>query len=428
VNSVPLGPAPAKCVGGGPPIVNPANLGGCLGALAATTFRWTLCSCKDVSCSDVLFVDAYDSTKGPYKPGGIGGGVGADGRYASSADSQIWGDLWTSSPSGINDSASDVIKHELRTGGPLSSSGMMTIGGDAYANGNVSGSVSIGGKLYAPTGANVSVTPAGGVVRGPVSFPPPCDCMMSQLVPVTAMVQNAATNNDNAAIMLDPNVLASPNAPTRLDLPCGSYYLTSIKPSIPVTIWAHGQTALYIGGDVSASDALAFGVDPNGAFDIFIGGTLNTSSGLTIGSPNYPALTRTYVGSTAGVDFSSEVTLDGEFYAANGTVNWSADTDAYGSIFAGNFNASSAARIHYDLGVLRAGDSCPPPPGKGGGPGDGGSSDAGGGGPPGGGCVSCRDCNNQACISGQCGSCTTDSQCCSPLVCTGGTCMPAVIK
>jgi hypothetical protein len=423
VTSVPVGPAPAKCAGGGPPIVNPTGQGGCLGALAATTFRWTLCSCKDVKLSDLLLVDAYDSTKGPYKLGGIGGGVGADGQYQSSSSSVppsggIWGDLWSSSPAGINDSSDEVIKHDLKSGGPLSSSGTMTIGVDAWANGDVSGGVKIGGKLYVPAGANVGVTPAGGIERGPVSFPPPCDCKMNQLVPITTMVQaHVAPNNDDAAINLDPNVMASPNAPTRLDLPCGSYYLSSIHPSVPVTIWAHAQTALYIGGDVTSSDDIAFGVDPDGAFDIFIAGRLDTSSALTIGSPNYPALTRTYVGSTSGVNFSSEANIAGEFYAGYGPVSWSAGTDAYGSVFAGDFNASSETRIHYDLAVLQAGDSCPPA--------GGGSTDAGGSPPAQ--CGSCTDCQNQACINGQCSSCRTSADCCSPLVCSAGVCQSAVI-
>jgi hypothetical protein len=38
-----------------------------------------------------------------------------------------------------------MIKHELRSGGSLQSSATMTIGADAYANGDVSGGVSIGG-------------------------------------------------------------------------------------------------------------------------------------------------------------------------------------------------------------------------------------------------------------------------------------------
>jgi hypothetical protein len=240
------------------------------------------------------------------------------------------------------------------------------------------------------------------------------------------MVQaHVSPNNDNAAIGLKEDVLASPGAPTRLDLPCGSYYLSAIRPSVPVTIWAHGHTALYIGQDVSSQDDIAFGVDPTGSFDVFIAGRLNTSSKLTIGSPNYPALMRTYDGSTSGVSFSSEANLAGEFYAGYGLVNWSAGTDAFGSVFAGNFNASAATRIHYDLAVLQQGNTCPT--GGGGGSGDGGSSGGGDAGSGGGtACTTCVDCLNQACNAGHCGNCASSADCCSPLICSGGTCMAAL--
>jgi hypothetical protein len=247
---------------------------------------------------------------------------------------------------------------------------------------------------------------------------------------------HASPNNDNAAIGLDENILASPAAPTRLDLPCGSYYLTSIHPSIAVTIWAHGHTALYIGQDVQSSDNIAFGVDPTGSLDIFIAGKLDTSAKLTIGSPNHPALTRLYVGSTAGINFSSDASIGGNIYAPYGPVNWSAGTDAYGSVFAGDFNASAATRIHYDTAVLSAGNGCPSPggnPSSGGGDGGGGTTASSAGNPEGGGtapmCGSCRDCLNQACNSGMCGACMTSADCCAPLVCSGpgGSCMSTLV-
>jgi hypothetical protein len=437
VNSIPLTGTQPKCPAGGPPIVNPPGLGGCLGGLAATTFRWTVCSCKNVSLQDLLLVDAFNSTMGPYMPGGVGGGVGADNVFSGSNSDQIFGDLWASSPMGINEDAMDMIKHEVRSGGPLTTQSSMSVGADAYANGTVSG-VAIGGKAYVPMGTNVSPMPAGGIVYGPVSFPPPCDCPPTHpLIPITDMVKaHASPNNDNAAIGLGVDVLASPGAPSRLDLPCGSYYLSGIHPGVPVTIWAHGQTALYIGGDVSSSDDIGFGVDPTGAFDVFIEGTLGTQSKLIIGSPNYPALTRTYIGSTAGVSFTSEAYVAGNIYAAYGPVDWSAGTDAYGSVFAGDFTGSAAVKIHYDTAVLQSGNSCPPPPGSSSssssGGGSGGSSGSGSGGSSGSssgggtGCGSCRDCLNQACINSQCTSCRTSADCCSPLICTAGTCVPVL--
>jgi hypothetical protein len=114
--------------------------------------------------------------------------------------------------------------------------------------------------------------------------------------------------------------------------------------------------------------------------------------------------------------------LDGLFYAPNGLFNVSAPLTMYGAIFAGSYQASQVTNIHYDLAAATVGDSCPPPPTM--------TPDAGtdvttppDGGRPG--CTSCRDCGNQACIGGTCGDCTTDSQCCSPLYCVMGRCIPA---
>jgi hypothetical protein len=431
VQGVASGGGPTTCVNNGPPIVNPPGQGGCLGGLAATTFRWTLCSCHTVSLSDIILTDAFDSTKGPYKPGGVGGGVGADTTYSSQSGSTapngIWGDLWVYG-GGIN--AADMVKHDLKSGGALG--GGMNIGNDAWAKGNVSG-VTIGGKLYVPSAGNATgVNPGGGVVVGPVSFPPPCDCPPDhQLIPVAAMVTaHQSPNNDNQSIHLSDNAFAGGGS-GRLDLPCGSYYLSSINPNGPITIWAHGQTALYVDGNVSSGSTITIGVDPTASFDVFIKGTLSSSSGITIGSPNYPALTRTYV--TGAFEVSSAGTFAGELYAAYGTVTWTNEADAYGSVFAGDFQAQSAAKIHYDLAVLQLGNACPNPNGGGTGGRDGGGTTGGDGGSSGGaGCGSCTDCLNQACIkapgatTGQCGSCTTDSDCCSPLVCVNGSCQPAV--
>ncbi len=38
-------------------------------------------------------------------------------------------------------------------------------------------------------------------------------------------------------------------------------------------------------------------------------------------------------------------------------------------------------------------------------------------------CLDCRDCDNQACNAGTCGSCETDADCCSPLICYEGECV-----
>jgi hypothetical protein len=212
------------------------------------------------------------------------------------------------------------------------------------------------------------------------------------------------------SIGLAGTVVASKPATMRIDLPCGNYYFSQIDISNPLTIWAHGHTAIYIDGDVVSGAPLTLGVDPTATLDIFIAGTINSSQTLTIGSPDYPALVRTYIGGASPLSFSQTVNIGSELYAANSSLlAWSASSAIYGAVFAGNFKASHDTVIHYDQAVLQAGQQCGQPSL------DGGTS-----------CGSCRDCQNQACINGQCGGCTKDSDCCQPLICSpgDGMCVP----
>ena len=41
-------------------------------------------------------------------------------------------------------------------------------------------------------------------------------------------------------------------------------------------------------------------------------------------------------------------------------------------------------------------------------------------------CMTCLDCNGQACNGGQCGSCNNSADCCAPLTCSGGKCVPYI--
>jgi hypothetical protein len=407
--AVVVGLPPAKCGGGGPPITVPTSgTGVCAGNLAQTTFTWALCSCANVNISQVFTTDAFDSTKGPYTPGGLGGGVGLDGQLQTSSTTDVGGTLWASASGGLSASSALTVRQELHVGGDVSTH-MCTVSDDAYIVGNASGSpLTIGGTLYQTPGATRTGVTAGSVVAKAVTVPTPCDCSAGALIPVTAIVTTAQTTNDNALIGLDAAVFTKSNPPQRLDLPCGSYYLSGIATSIPIAIVAHGHTALYIGGDVNVSSPIDITLDPTATLDIFVGGTMKVSQRLGIGSPNYPALSRTYVGSSTTLQFSSSAALATNFYDAAALVTWSAPVEVYGAVFAGDFKASQSVKIHYDRQVVKAGQDCPAPTP---------TTDAGTVG-----CKSCTDCNNQACISGSCGACTDDSQCCAPLRCSSGTC------
>jgi hypothetical protein len=244
-------------------------------------------------------------------------------------------------------------------------------------------------------------------VHQPVSVPQPC-CDPSQLIPVGSIVANAATNNDDSSVGMSPTLLSGGGAPQRLDLPCGNYYFSEIRPGHSLTIVAHGHTAIYVAGDITASNPLEITVDPGESLDVFVAGTINTSQTLTLGSPNYPALMRVYVGGSTKLQFSQVTNIAADFYAAYAYVQWSSPVEVFGSVYANFFDSSQVTKIHYDRATLGDGQECPTPP----------APDAGV--PQ---CGSCSDCGNQACINGACGECTDSSQCCAPLLCESGQCI-----
>jgi hypothetical protein len=416
VVAVVLGDAGAGCAGGGPPGSISVDAGQeCAGLLATTTFTWALCSCTDITFSASVLTDGFDSTKGPYAPGGLGGGVGLNGKFAASVPKiDIGGTLWEASDGGMSQEAETEVHQELHVGGPLYGAAL-TVRGDAHVTGNVSGApgnpsdpgppyLAIDGGLFVSPGATVTgkVTYTGALQPELNPVTPPCDC--AHPVPVAAIAQAGQAHNDNASIGLDPGLLSSFGTPARLDLPCGTFYFDAMKLTGPLTIVAHGHTVILVGGDLFTSSPLEITVDPTGTLDVFIAGTISDSSLLAFGNPGYPALERIYVGTPLGIPFTGNVMLAANLYAAaSNLVSWSSTNDIYGSVIAGNFISSQPTRIHFDQGVLASGGSC---------------ADAGA--PT---CGSCTDCGNQACIAGQCGACTDSAQCCAPLECFNGVCM-----
>ncbi len=385
-DSVPVDTSGKSCPNGGPPIKVGTGPRDCLGTLAETTFRWSLCSCTDFNVSARFGTDAFDSRVGPYRPGEIGGGVGVDRDVKGWSDAvSIGGTLWVAGTKQYSSSGpASTVKADLHLGGSWKASTPFDVEGAAYVTGELSG-VTVAGKTEAVA-----------------SVPPACDCSQQKLVPIGDIVEAHRTQNDNAAIGLDETALDNPGKAVRLDLPCGGYYFTNIRSSLALTVHVRGRTALYIAGDVSASTSLAFTLEPNAELDVFVAGTLQASDTFVFGSPNYPALSRLYVGGDTKITLSSNVRLAGQLYAANASeLQWSAKNEIYGSVFAGNFHGSDVTTIHYDRAVLHAGDFCPPDPEE---------------------CGSCADCHNQACKNGECSACTGDSDCCAPLVCNNGTC------
>ncbi|MEW5848265.1 MAG: hypothetical protein AB2A00_05595 [Myxococcota bacterium] len=429
VEVIPVGPGPAVCPGAQVVALPDAGVQ-CTGDLAQVTFRWGLCSCDDVSVSQRIEIDAYNSLQGPYVPGGAGGGLGVNGRLQTSANVDVSGSLWVADEDGIGVSSPVEVGVDLYCGGRFQSSNSVTVVRDAYVHDDISAqSFTVGGTLHVPPGVDVGNATYGALQNAQFTVPPPCDCAPEELIPIASIVAaRRPPDNDNAVIGLDPDAFLGQNAPSRLDLPCGAYYLRGIATSNAVTIVAHGKVALFIDGNIQSSAPLDITVAPPAELDVFVLGTLGTSQRVKLGSPAFPALTRVYVQSDNGIGLSSGLDLGAFLYAAHGPVGMSGDLEIFGGVMAGRYSTSGRTTVHYDRAVLRTGEGCGDPPTV---EVDGGvpvavdagtitpGADAGTGPGP---CQSCRDCGNQACNAGVCGACSQDSDCCAPLICLDGVC------
>jgi hypothetical protein len=213
------------------------------------------------------------------------------------------------------------------------------------------------GALHQPAGStNATSVTYGSLVPGPVQVGSPCDCAAADLVPIASLVMDHQTSNDDNAIGLNPDALDSNGQVARLDLPCGSFYLTTIAENQPIVVYVHGRAALYIGGDVASQ--VAFALDPTAELDVFVAGALDINQPMLLGSAAYPSLARFFVAGTVNVD--STLDLGGYLYAPNATYDLNDTTTAYGGLFVGDFGARDVF-VHYDRALLAPGPSCAGP-------------------------------------------------------------------
>lgn len=421
-------PAPPKCADGiGPAItIDTPGKDPCAGDLASTTFTWAVCSCTDIAFTGRVLVDGFDSSKGPYKPGELGAGVGANGRVRASSQADVYGQLWgASTATAVEATSVATIHHDVRSGGAMTVADMGAKK-DAYVSGAINGKLTVAGTLHISPGAAKGSGTWGSLDdKTAVTVPPPCAC--TSKIPVAAIVSARKSSNDNAAVGLASDVLTKAGHPDRIDLPCGHYYLNGFRLTGAAAIVVHGRTAIYVDGDIDAGSNLQIALDAKSELDLFVSGTIRASSNLRIGSTNAPASTRVYVGGTTDLVVSSSLLIAGNLWAGNAKVIWESETEAFGAIFANNFESKSLLQLHYDRNVVKKGDDCPKPPPP--------TADAGvpdtASAPVCGqvkkACTSCGDCGNQACNGGSCGgTCASSADCCSPLVCVAGCCVSPI--
>lgn len=361
----------AYCSGSGPPVTVGDSVTGvpeCTGAIAEWSFSHALCSCKDVNVQGYLKTDSFDSTTGMYVAGqGVfGAAVGVNGSFIVAGVPDIGGSLSVGSPMGLVLAGAAIVHGDMEVAGNLTFAGYSQVTRDLWVNGNVTslGVLQVGRNLHEPVGGlTIGVVSVGGTTSNtPLVLPEPCACKPSEILDIGAIVTQGQTQNDDADIGLAPNALDAVVGAADITLPCGRFYLDQIGGLGAVTFEVPGRTALFVGGDIASAGVLDFNVGPAGELDVFVAGNLIPTGATTFGNVARPAAVRIYVAGSSDVVLTGAGQFVGNIYAPNANAILTGYSDVFGSIFAGDFEAPGAVFIHYDRGVLDAGNECPPPP------------------------------------------------------------------
>ncbi|OGQ24065.1 MAG: hypothetical protein A2138_11265 [Deltaproteobacteria bacterium RBG_16_71_12] len=421
-----LGAAPPGVVG-----VTP-SAAVCGADLAATTFRFGLCTCEDLAFSTVLRVEAFRAD--PSQPV-EGGSAGTNGSFTSTGDSSIAGTL------AVGGSALPIGNHEiggeLYTQGDVTSAGDIDIGADAWVGGDLRGFVTdVVGTLHVPAASTVGLgTTAASVVNTPVTVEPPCPCDPGDRLDVNAFIADAEQHNDDAAIGLTRDALIGLLQPKELTLPPGRYYVDRISAVAPLWLTVTGPTALYVGGDVESVSVFEIHIEGAGELDLFVGGSLLASGDFEMGvEGGPPSKVRTYIAGAEDIVLAGDLDFQGNLWAPNARLIAAGPLDVEGALLVREIVEAGVIHVGWDESVQDGAGSCdetgmPVDGGDDGGNsgdpgGDPGGDQSGDDPPPAAGCDSCEDCGNQACNDGVCGACASSLDCCAPLVCAGGTCVP----
>lgn len=391
------------CSGTGVSIPIPGSTG-CSGDLARKLFRFAACSCTDLDLGGTIRTASFDSTTGATNDQGAS--VAANRSLTLAGNGGIGGSAFgggqgvAAGRDALTCTGQTTLRHDAWSGSDMTAVGDHTVGGDAYVNGALTGaSVRVAGKLHTPSG-QVLAPPnsSGGSVTEPVVVAPPCDC--GSKLDVAAIVAPFKTTNDNAAIGLAPDALEHGGT---LVLPCGRYHLTEIGGS--VTLALTGRTAIFVDGDISIAGGFTIDLQPGSELDLFVAGDFSLAGKATFGSLDAPSKVRVYTGGTR-FGLAGSAQLGGNFYAPNADIRLASAFKMSGAIFGDQLSFAGGFDIRYDESIL----------------------DVQGCEKPGGGCNGCNDCPaaTPACKGGTCGACTSNADCCSPLMCSNGKCVPDI--
>jgi hypothetical protein len=383
----------------------------CSGSAARRVFGQALCSCGGVEVPDALVAAALDSENGGAESPPGGASVGINGDYSGGDYLRVDGSLASSGGAALVSAGGFDVGGDLRLRGAASAAGPIFVGRDAWLLGDVStlSYASVGRDVYlGPAGAlsALGATSIGGSrTTATFELPPPCPCGPDQTLDIAAVVTDVLAANDNRRLGLALDALSDVATRTTVDLACGRYALRGISGTAPIALRVSGRVVLAVDGDVELPTAFSLELEAGAQLDWFITGDLRMNPVASIGSTERPGAVRTYVLGAGEVALSGAPTVAMNLYAPRAPVTVDLAGNVYGALFAANVRASGLLFMHYDRAVLRADDACTDEVPRT--------------------CSGCDACGPAgACVGGACGTCTTDADCCAPLVCQNGRCEP----
>ncbi len=346
--------------------------------LPTRAFSSALCSCEDTSVAGFLRTRSFQSSAGEQTPERLGGTVGVNRSYITGGLADVGGSFAVAGTRDVLFGGVLQVGEDLRFNPAFDVAGIVQVGRDAaFASSlRAAGVIDIGRDLYRDPGTRflgLALLSVGGEqFSEEVSVAPPCACDAGEIVDVPALVAEARTNNDNAAIELDSNEIDLVVGIGRvLALPTGRYHLHQIAGAGALDLHIEGRVSLFVDDDFYAGGLFRVSLAPDAEFDLFVEDDFALAGAAVIGDPTRPAATRIYVGGTGDIAIAGLNLFAGNVYAPRANVLVGGVGRVLGSLFGKNIIAAGFLDVGYDESVREGNPVCPPPGGDGDTPSDG---------------------------------------------------------
>jgi hypothetical protein len=363
----------------------PVLAGGvCTGTLAQQTFAKALCSCEDTNVAGYLktrFLSAGDITAAGTAttdnaddddadddPSLLGGSVGVNRNYATGGYADVGGSFTVTGDRDVQFAGLLKAGQDLELQPAADVAGVVRVGGDARLGAPLQalGRVAVAGNVYSEQSSafrGIAVVSVGGsTVTQPVEIAPPCPCGAGEQIDVAGLIADAASNNDNASIGLNPNAVdLAIGIGKALELPSGRFYLERVGTLGGISLNINGKTALFVADDLLATGAFRTELAPGAELDLFIQGDLGITGTAQFGDRTRPAATRVYVAGDGDIAVAGYGAFAGNLYAPAADIRIGGYGQIYGSLFGKNITAAGFLSVGYDTAFTTPGAECPPP-------------------------------------------------------------------